>query len=50
MSVALQPVQCTTIRNDGHVHFGDVLQLINPTTSAVLGCDIEDRVGYLAVA
>lgn len=49
MAVALQPVQCTTIRNDGLVHFGDVLQLVNASTSAVLACDIEDRVSPHAV-
>ena len=49
MAVALQPVQCTTIKNDGLVHFGDVLQLVNASTSAVLACDIEDRVSPHAV-
>lgn len=44
LAVALQPVQCTTIRGDGLVHFGDVLRLVNGSTSAVLACDIEDRV------
>lgn len=48
MAIASQPVQCTTIRADGLVHFGDILQLINGGTSAVLACDIEDRVSHPA--
>lgn len=49
MAVALQPVQCTTTRPDGLVHFGDVLQLVNASSAASLGCDIEDRVRYASL-
>jgi len=44
VAIALQPVNCTTVRNDGLVHFGDVLQLANVGAAAFLTCDIEDRV------
>lgn len=44
MAIALQPVDLTTIRGDGFVHFGDVLQLANVGSAAFLTCDIEDRV------
>lgn len=48
MAVALQSVTCTTIRGDGCVHFGDVLQLANVASAAFLTCDIEDRVSQLS--
>lgn len=44
MAVALQPVTCTTVRGDGLVHFGDVVQLANSASAAFMTCDIEDRV------
>ena len=48
MAVALQSVTCTTIRGDGCVHFGDVLQLANVASAAFMTCDIEDRVSQLS--
>ena len=48
MAVALQSVMCTTIRGDGCVHFGDVLQLANVAAAAFMTCDIEDRVSQLS--
>ena len=50
MAVALQSVTCTTIRGDGCVHFGDVLQLANVASAAFMTCDIEDRVSQLSYA
>lgn len=44
MAIALQPVNCSTVRNDGLIHFGDVLQLANVGAAAFLTSDIEDRV------
>ncbi|KAL3160109.1 hypothetical protein ABBQ32_010887 [Trebouxia sp. C0010 RCD-2024] len=43
MAVALQPVTCTTIRGDGFVHFGAVVQFANSASAAFMTCDIEDR-------
>ncbi|DBB17637.1 TPA: hypothetical protein ACH3X3_002681 [Trebouxia sp. C0006] len=43
VAIALQPVNCSTVRNDGLVHFGDVLQLANVGAAAFLTSDIEDR-------
>ncbi|KAL0027877.1 hypothetical protein WJX77_012447 [Trebouxia sp. C0004] len=43
VTIALQPVNCSTVRNDDLVHFGDVLQLANVGAAAFLTCDIEDR-------
>ena len=48
MAVALQSVTCTTVRGDGCVHFGDVLQLANVASAAFMTCDIEDRVSQLS--
>lgn len=48
MAIALQPVTCTTIRGDGFVHFGDVVQLANSASAAFMTCDIEDRVSQLS--
>ena len=46
LAVALQPVNCSTVRSDGLVHFGDVLQLANVGAAAFLTCDVEDRVWW----
>jgi hypothetical protein len=44
MAIALQPVELTRIRAEDLVHIGDLVQLCNAHTPAVLACDIEDRV------
>ncbi len=49
VAIALQPVNCSTVRNDGLIHFGDVLQLANVGAAAFLTCDIEDRVCQISL-
>lgn len=51
MGVALQEVELSKSRDDEHVHFGDVLQLVHLETGFVLSCDVGDvdpRPGELA--
>lgn len=47
MQTGLAPVE-PTCRQDGYVHFGDVLQLAHAHTGAVLVVDVSDKVSILA--
>ena len=48
MAQALAPAELTVVRDDGHVHFGDVVQLAHAGPSqAVLATDIHDAVRCL---
>jgi len=44
MATALAPVELTVVRDDGLVHFGDVLQLAHAAEAAVLAADANDVV------
>ena len=45
MALALAPTELTVVRNDGFVHFGDVLQLAHcGETAAVLAADTHEQV------
>jgi hypothetical protein len=45
MAQALAPANLTVVRDDGHVHFGDLVQLAHAGPSeAVLAADIHDMV------
>ena len=43
MNKALAPVELTTVKADGYVHFGDVVQVCHATTGSTLACDIDDK-------
>jgi len=43
MAKALQPVDLTVIRNDGYVHFGDLVMLKSLGTDAFLSGDLQDK-------
>eukprot|EP00199_Chlamydomonas_sp_CCMP681_P002151 CAMPEP_0119111138 /NCGR_PEP_ID=MMETSP1180-20130426/34119_1 /TAXON_ID=3052 ORGANISM="Chlamydomonas cf sp, Strain CCMP681" /NCGR_SAMPLE_ID=MMETSP1180 /ASSEMBLY_ACC=CAM_ASM_000741 /LENGTH=424 /DNA_ID=CAMNT_0007097937 /DNA_START=15 /DNA_END=1289 /DNA_ORIENTATION=+ len=43
MSKALQEVELTKVMDDDYVHFGDVIQLVQLETSAVLAVDTSDE-------
>lgn len=44
MSVALQEFPLTKVRDDEHVHFGDLVQIAQDTTGVVLSGDVMDKV------
>lgn len=46
MSKALKEVDLTKISDDPYVHFGDVLQLLQPDNHAVLCCNVDEKVLY----
>ena len=38
------PVELTTVKADGYVHFGDVVQVCHATTGSTLACDIDEKI------
>lgn len=49
MAVAMAPVQLSCIRDDGLVHFGDVVQLAHAPTGCSLAVNVHDRVRFRVV-
>eukprot|EP00803_Ostreobium_quekettii_P009150 evm.model.scf_753.1 EVM.evm.TU.scf_753.1 scf_753:18748-21737(-) len=43
ISSALRDIELTVVRDDGLVHFGDVLQLAQADSGTVLACDVKDK-------
>ena len=43
MAKALQPVDLTVIRDDGYVHFGDLIMIKSNGTDSFLSGDLQDK-------